>query len=81
MNIKKTRAGRPRRLASCLMRRRADSVAALPIDQLVSSCFGPVGKSDRLALADFIAGQEGLGYGPSPERSHGDGTDPTELRS
>lgn len=81
MNIKKARAGRSRRLASCFTRRRADSVAALPIDQLDSSCFGPVGKRDRLALTDFIAGQERSAYGPSPERSQGDGTDPTELRS
>jgi hypothetical protein len=48
MNTKQTRAGRPRRLASCFMRRRGDSVAALPIDQLGSLCFGPVANAISL---------------------------------
>jgi hypothetical protein len=77
MNIKKTRAGPPRRLASYLRRRRGDPVAALPVDQLGSLCFGPVGKRDQLALKCFIAGQEPSTCGRSLERPDRDRTEPT----
>jgi hypothetical protein len=77
MNIKKTRAGRPRRLASYLLRRRWDPLAAFPVDQLGSFCFGSVGKHDQLALEGFIARQEPSAYGRPPERPDRDRTEPT----
>jgi hypothetical protein len=77
VNITKTRAGPAKRLASCFSRRRGDSMAALPLEQLGSFCFGPVGKRDELALTDFVAGQEPSVGGRPLERPHRDGTDPT----
>jgi hypothetical protein len=77
MNIKTTRAGRRRRLMSYLLRRRGDPVAAYPVDQLGSLCFGRVGKHDQLALEGFIAGQEPSAYRRPLERPHRDRTDPT----
>jgi hypothetical protein len=77
MNIKQTRAGRPRRLASYLLRRRGDPVVAVPVEQPGSICFGPVGERDQLALKGFIAGQEPSPCGRPLERPYRDRTDPT----
>jgi hypothetical protein len=77
MNIKKTRAGPPRRLASYLRRLRGDPVAGVPIDQLGSFCFGTVGERDRLALKGLVDGQEPSHRGRSLQRHNRDRTDPT----
>jgi hypothetical protein len=77
MNIKKTRAGRPRRLTSYLLRRRCDAPAASPVDGFDGFCFGSVGSREQLALEGFIAGQEPSGCGPPPEPFYRDWTDPT----
>ena len=74
MNIKQTRAGRPRRLISYLLRRRCEPPAASPVDRFDGFCFGSVGKREQLALEGFIAGQELLPAGrrPSPDRDRTD---------
>jgi hypothetical protein len=77
MNIRKTRAGQPRRLTSYLLRRRCDPPAASPVDQFDGFCFGSVGKRNQLALEGFIAGQEPSACGPPPEPPYRDRTDPT----
>jgi hypothetical protein len=77
VNIEKTRAGRPRGLASYLLRRRGDQVALVPVDQLGSACFGSLGTPDELALNGFIAGKGASGCGRPLERPHRDGTDAT----
>jgi hypothetical protein len=77
MNIKKTRAGPSRRLASYLRCLRGDPVAAVPIDQLGCFCFGTVGERDRLALKGLVDGQEPSHRGRSLQRHNRDRTDPT----
>lgn len=77
MNIKKTRAGRPRRLISYLLRRPCDPPAACPVDRFDGFCFGSVGNCDQLALERFIAGQERSACGPPPEPPDRDRTEPT----
>jgi hypothetical protein len=77
MNIKKTRAGRPRWLTSYLLRRRCDAPAISPVDRFNRFCFGSVDKREQLALERFIAGQEPPRCGPPPEPFYRDRTDPT----
>jgi hypothetical protein len=78
VNIKKTRAGRPKRLGSYLLRRRGDQVALVPVDQLGSSCFGSLGTRHELALKGFIAGKGSSPCGRPLERLDRDGTDATD---
>ena len=77
MNIKKTRVGSSRRLASYLRRLSGDPVAPVPIDQLGCFCFGTVGEPDRLALKVLIDGQEPSHCGRFLQRHNRDRTDPT----
>jgi hypothetical protein len=64
-----------------LLRRRGDPVAALPVDQLGSLCFGPVGERDQLALRGLIAGEEPSARRRPLERPDPDGIDSTGFRS
>ncbi len=77
MNIKKTRAGRPRRLTSYWLGGRCDPPAASPVDRFDGFCFGSVDNCDQLALEGFIAGKERSACGPPPEAPYRDRTDPT----
>ena len=75
VNFKQTRAARPGRLASYLVRRCGRPGAAVGVDRLGSVCFGPVGEPDQLALEDFVAGQEPSAYGRPVERPDRDPSD------